>query len=296
MSVIRKSILVTGSSGFIGRHLVEALKNNNFPVYTFDKTEGYDVCRKKSFSNFLNKGIKVVFHLAGQTYVPDSWTKTDIFYKNNILGTQNVLEFCRHTGAKLIYSSAYVYGLPKYLPIDEKHPVLPNNPYAHSKWLGEELCRFCAREYQNRILIIRPFNIYGPGQKERFLIPFLFKQIREKSSIKVKDDAPKRDYLYISDLIEAYLGFIDYEGKEQVFNVGYGVSFSVREIIEMMIETAGRPIKWSSQGQKRPYEIPDTMADNRLLRTTLGWEPKVTFREGIKRILDNAKEGVFPLS
>jgi len=285
----KKRIMVTGSDGFIGRHLVEALKNNNFSVYSFDKTEGYNVSRKKSFADFLNKKIETVFHLAGQTYVPDSWAKADTFYKTNILGTQNVLEFCRYTGAELIYSSAYVYGPPKYLPIDEKHPVLPNNPYAHSKWLGEELCRFYAREYQNRILIVRPFNIYGPGQKEQFLIPLLFKQIRERGSIKVKDDTPKRDYLYISDLIEAYLGFIDYEGENRIFNVGFGVSFSVREIIEMMIEASGRPIKWSSQGEKRSYEIPDTVADNRLLRTSLGWEPKVAFREGIKRILDNAK-------
>ena len=97
-------------------------------------------------------------------------------------------------------------------------------------------------------------------------------------------------------MLPACIGFIDYEGEDKIFNVGHGVSFSVREVIEMIIEAAGRSIKWSSQGEKRPHKIPDTIADNRLLRISLGWEPKVAFREGIKRILNNAKESVFPLS
>jgi nucleoside-diphosphate-sugar epimerase len=244
----------------------------------------------------LDKEIDCVFHLAAETFLPDSWKDAASFYRTNVLGTQNALEFCNQVNAKLIYMSAYVYGIPQYLPIDEKHPVLPNNPYAHSKWLGEELCRFYARQNLSKIVILRPFNIYGPGQNERFLIPFLFKQLKEKGSIEVKDDTPRRDYLYISDFIEACVEIIDYEGEYSIFNVGYGVSFSVREVIEMIIEVLGKRIKWSSLQEKRPHEIPDTVANNQLLKKSLKWEPKVAFREGIKRILNNDEEGIFSLS
>lgn len=283
--VKKGKILVTGSEGFIGKHLVEALKNKGFSVYKFGKRNGYDICRRSSFSCLLDKKIEVVFHLAGKTYVPDSWAEAGIFYKTNILGTQNVLEFCRQAKAKLVYSSAYVYGPPKYLPIDEKHPLNPGNPYAHSKLLAEEICRLYAKAMGVRVVILRPFNVYGPGQRDCFLIPMLLKQIKEQGRITVKDDAPKRDYLYIDDLVDACILAMDYQKKFEIFNVGYGASFSVREIIKIICRRYGKNISWNSLGQIRKNEIPETIADCRRIKDALGWRPKVGFEQGISRAM-----------
>lgn len=281
-----KIILVTGATGFIGKHLVAALNKGGYSVHSFSKSLGRDICKQEAFNPFIDKEIDVVFHLAAEIFIPDSWNNMGIFYKTNTLGTQHVLEFCRKTNAKLVYVSAYIYGIPQYLPIDENHPVLPNNPYAHSKFLAEELCKFYARQIGVKSVILRPFNIYGAGQGDSFLIPALLKQIKEAGKIEVKDDTPKRDYLYISDFIEACILAMDYGKDFNIFNVGSGTSLSVKQVVEIVIECYGKGIEWISRGEKRINEIPETIADCRLIKDALGWKPKVPFEKGIKEILN----------
>lgn len=281
----KKNILVTGGAGFIGKHLVKALKALGHKVYVFDLTLGHDLMQRSSFESFLDKKIDIVFHLAGRTFVPKSWEQAELFYQTNVLGTQNVLSFCQKANAKLVYMSAYVYGIPKYLPIDEKHPVLSNNPYAHSKLMGEELCRFYAREMGIKVIVFRPFNIYGLGQNENFLIPMLLKQLKEKSAITVRDASPKRDFLYIDDFISACLKVINYEGAFTILNVGSGQVLSVKQIIEAMISIAGKSIAWQSLDQKRKNEIPETKADCTEIKKALGWEPRVDFKVGLTKMM-----------
>lgn len=281
----KKKVLVTGATGFIGKHLVGALNNREDYVYSFSKSLGYDVCDKNSFSYFIDKKIDIVFHLAGKTFVPDSWEQADIFYRINTIGTQHVLDFCKKSNARLIYVSSYVYGIPQYLPIDEKHPVLPSTPYSHSKWLGEELCKFYGRTKGVKGIILRPFNIFGKGQCEHFLIPCIVKQIKEKETIEVRDKTPKRDYLYISDFIQACLLVMDCETNFDVFNVGHGTSFSVKHIIETIIEYYGKNVEWFSHGEIKEDEIDETVADYQSFNKVFGWKPKISFREGIKDML-----------
>ena len=282
----KKKILVTGSDGFIGKHLVSALKGRGFSVYKFDKSQGYDICRKDSFSSFLDKKIGTVFHLAGKTYVPDSWDQADVFYKVNTLGTQQVLEFCKETKAKLVYLSAYVYGAAQYLPIDENHAVDPSNPYSHSKLLAEQICRLYAEVMGVRVTVLRPFNIFGPGQRDCFLIPMILKQIREQGRITVKDSAPRRDYLYIDDLIDACLLAMKNLKGYRLFNVGSGAAFSVEEIIEIICRHYKRDIPWKSLKQARKNEIPETVANYRLINCELKWKPKINFKDGIKMTIE----------
>lgn len=282
-------VLITGSDGFVGKHLVSELKKRSCEVYLFSDLRGQDVCKKEAFDDFFDKEIDIVFHLASRTFVPDSWKNPDIFYETNTFGTQNVLDFCVKTGAKLVYIGAYIYGTPKYLPIDEKHPVSPNNPYAHSKWLAEELCRFYSKEFGVKTIILRPFNIFGEGQNENFLIPFIIKQIYEKNAVEVKDANPKRDYLYISDFIDALILLMDYEKAFSIFNIGCGYSFSVKQIIEMIIECYGKEIEWFSLKQERKNEILETVADVDLIKNALNWKPVISFKEGINRMLKAAE-------
>jgi nucleoside-diphosphate-sugar epimerase len=283
---VSNRILVTGATGFIGKHLVQKLKDSGHVVYSLSKSLGYDVCDNTVFSDFLDKDIDIVFHLAGCTFVPNSWEDPYSYYYTNILGTQITLEFCRKTNTKMIFISAYVYGVPKYLPIDENHPVAPNNPYTHSKCLAEELCAFYAREMGVQTIVLRPFNLYGPGQDKHFLIPELINQINRNGEIVVKDDVPRRDYLHICDFVEACISAINTTDRFIVFNIGYGASLSVKEIVELLIENSGKNIKWRSLNEKRKNEIPDTIADCTAIKKRLGWEPRLSFIDSICGLMD----------
>jgi nucleoside-diphosphate-sugar epimerase len=132
-----KTVLVSGASGFIGRPLTEKLERAGYPMVRHSEARG-DVA---------------------SCHLPDG------------------AEFCRRHGASLTIMSSYVYGRPRYLPISEEHPVEAFNPYSHSKLLAEEACRYCARQFSLRVTIIRPFNIYGPGQNGNFLVPTLLRQV-----------------------------------------------------------------------------------------------------------------------
>jgi nucleoside-diphosphate-sugar epimerase len=279
------AILVTGATGFIGRPLVQRLEQQGHAVYRFARSMGNDIRDKDAFSAFLGKGIEIVFHLAGRNFVPDSWTNPEDFYAVNTLGTQQALEFCRRERVRMIYVSAYIYGVPHYLPIDEKHPVAPNNPYAHSKWLGEELCRFYAGILGVQTTILRPFNLYGPGQDESFLIPTIIRQAREGKEIVVKDDTPRRDYLHVDDFVEACLAARQAKEPLSIFNVGSGYSVSVREIVEAVIHATGKEMTWRSTGEVRPHEIPDTIADCEAIWHEVNWKSRIKFDVGIRSLL-----------
>ena len=132
-----EKVLVTGATGFIGRALVRRLREDGREVIDLGSRDG-DIRRRATLARFLDAGVRCVFHLAGRSFVPDSWTDPGGFLEINVLGTANALEFCRAAGAGLVFVSAYVYGEPEHLPIDESAPVRPNNPYAHSKHMAEQ--------------------------------------------------------------------------------------------------------------------------------------------------------------
>jgi nucleoside-diphosphate-sugar epimerase len=199
---VDETVLVTGATGFIGNALCSRLEANETKVIRMSRSLGQDVTSQAAFEPFLKSGVGTVYHLAARTFVPESWTDPASFYRVNTIGTQHALEFCRAVGARLFYLSAYVYGTPEYLPIDENHPVQPSNPYAHSKWLGEELCRYYFRTWNLPVTIVRAFNAYGPGQSSRFLVPSIVRQWVQGEVVRVANLAPKRDFVYLDDLVE----------------------------------------------------------------------------------------------
>ncbi len=278
------NILVTGSAGFIGRALVSRFRGEGHRVFAFDTEQG-DITVEHSLDIFYNDGIEHVFHLAGKTFVPESWSDPFAFFNVNLMGTVNVLEFCRTTGAGLTYVSSYLYGEPSYLPIDEDHPLKSYNPYSQSKIIADQTSRFYALNYHIPVCIFRPFNAYGPGQSNRFLIPEIISKVMDPSVavVEVMDLKPRRDYIYIDDLVDALDLSI---GKPHgIYNIGSGTSYSVEDIIKIVMQFSGITKPYHAKAMTRPNEIYDLYADIRKAGEDLNWSPKTSFEAGIRNCI-----------
>jgi nucleoside-diphosphate-sugar epimerase len=282
---VSRTILVTGAEGFVGRHLVRALEAKNHRVITHTRRSGNIACCDLPFD-----GVEHVFHLAARTYVPDSWINPRGFYAVNVMGTANVMEFCRQQNASATLVSSYVYGQPERLPVAEDHPVRPFNPYAHSKILAEEVGRYYEATFGVKLSIIRPFNLYGPGQSGAFLIPKLLRQAisPDVRFIAVNDIRPRRDHLFIDDFVELLLRFAA-TGTSGVFNAGSGTSFSIQELVEIVNSFLEEPKPLVCSGKPRLDEVFDVYAETIRARR-LGWEPRVPLREGLRVTLDAMRD------
>lgn len=285
-----RRILVTGSRGFVGKYLVPALQQQGCTVYEMDRVIGHDVSDLSTFQSFYKENIEVVIHLAGLTYVPTSWDDPTLYYRVNTFGTQNVLDFCKHNHSSLINVSSYLYGIPKYQPIDEQHPVNPNNPYAHSKLLAEHLCDFYRDHFGIKVITVRPFNFYGLGQDRRFLIPLICTQVTQEKCVRLENLTPRRDFLHVKDFVDLCMVLLKYDGKEFLFNAGSGMSYSPREILHIIEKIIGRTIHVEEKGSNRVNEIPETLANCALAREKLSWTPKISMDDGLREILEYYKE------
>jgi len=276
-------VLVTGSDGFVGRALTRRLCRDGYRLTEVDLTRGVDVTHWDQLRH--TAPFDVVVHLAARTFVPDSFRQPHDFYHTNVTGTLNVLELARRHGARVVYASAYVYGRPRYLPIDEAHPVQALNPYTAGKLLGEDLCRAYHRHSGVPVVILRAFNIYGPGQRPEFLIPRIV-QALPQGEVRLADPDPRRDWLYLDDAVTAYTKAVAFNAEPWVvFNVGAGQSHSVREVADTVRRLGGRPFTVHYEGRRREGEIDDLVADCRRIGAALDWRATVDLTEGIRRLL-----------
>jgi UDP-glucose 4-epimerase len=286
-----KRILVTGASGFVGSRLASELSRRGAEVIPIDNRDKHsvDIRDWRNVSTLGSKLGKVdlLYHLAALMFVPYSFENPREIYEVNVLGTLNILELCRfHNVEKLIFASSYVYGNPQYLPIDESHPLNPASPYARSKVMGEDLCKAYHEDYGMKCIILRPFNIYGEGQSDGFLMPSIIKQL-PSGKIQLMDPEPRRDFLYVSDAIAAYVKSADYDESDfEIFNIGSGVSYSVREVVARVLKVWGKTVEVSYKHQKRRGEIIDVAANIQKAKSKLGWKPNVSLEDGIKMYLE----------
>jgi nucleoside-diphosphate-sugar epimerase len=282
---VSERVLVTGGSGFVGRRLVRSL-SEGAEVYAPDRSN-LDVAA----GPLPELSADWVIHLAGRTYVPASWSDPADFYRVNVQGTVNILEYCRRSQAKLIYVSGYCYGIPETLPISEIAPLKPNNPYAFSKCAAEQACRFFFECLQTSVMIVRPFNIYGPGQSADFLIPRIVEQAIDSAvtAVVVEDDAPRRDYVHVDDVIGAIEILRRNPRPGATFNIGSGESYSVAEVAEMVCRAADVEKPVVSRGNRRANDIPDVIADITAIRDAIGWSPSVALPDGLRGMVDRAK-------
>lgn len=274
-----KTILLTGANGFIGKN-IQALLGERYHIISVTRESKYDIMNLNSLLEIAN--VDVVIHTAAKTFVPDSFDNPYEFYKFNIDSTLNIAEYCRIKKIKnLIYLNSYAYGSPNYLPIDEKHPVSFHSPYNKSKFIAEELLFNYLSDITN-VISLRLFNIYGKYQSDNFLIPEILKQIKGNNEIKVKDLEPKRDFIYVKDLVFLIDKIINSDNKNGIYNIGSGFSYSVEEIIDFIKINIDVDIQVSSENTRRKNEVMDCVADINKVKKDFNWIPKFDLQMGLK--------------
>jgi nucleoside-diphosphate-sugar epimerase len=279
---MNQRVLLTGGSGFVGRRLLLCFTAEGIEIFAPGR-DALDVAANV----FPDLSVDIVIHLAARTFVPDSWVDPADFYRVNAQGTVNVLDYCRRKQAQLIYVSGYCYGVPTSLPISESAVVHPNNAYAFSKSAAEEACRFFFEFFGIPVSIVRPFNIYGPGQSPHFLIPRIVEQainpaVRE---IVVEDDAPRRDYVHVDDVIAAIRSLLLAPKTGATFNVGSGESYSVAQLVKFVCSAANVDKPLVSRGNRRLHDIPDVIADITAIRNAIGWSPSISLVDGLQGVI-----------
>jgi len=264
-----KKILITGGSGFLGSKLVEKLKDK-YNIIIFNKSNNKDITKKE---DFVGLEADYVIHLAALTR---SQNNEDMF-NINVNGTLNVLEFCKEKKAKFVFaSSAAVYGDYKEA-IKEDFLLKPKSFYGLTKVLGEKMCEFYNKNFNIPIVVLRIFNMYGPEQQKGFLIPDIVSQLKNEKII-IGNPYPKRDYVYVNDVVEAFVKGLELAGFN-IINIGTGKSHSGKEVVEML-------------AKDKEIEFLDSIkidsnscADISKARELLNWKPKVFLEEGLRRVL-----------
>ena len=278
-------ILITGYSGFIGSYLQKKLEKTEHELILVDIANGTNICDWQQVKQY--EGMDVIVHLANLSFVPASYEQPKKFYETNYLSTLNMLELCRLNNAKMVFFSSYIYGHPQYQPIDENHPTQAFNPYAQTKVICESLCEGYNRDFKVPITIFRPFNIYGTGQNPDFLIPSIIQQAKT-GKIVIKNDRPKRDYIHVEDIIDAIITAIETENADksiQKYNLGSGLSYSVKEIVDMLRGLFDTEIEYICTHEIRPNDVLDTIADISKIQNELHWKPSISILEGLTKMV-----------
>ena len=297
------NILVTGGNGFVGTYLVKKLSGmgNNIIVYSqftrknpffeelvknnsnIDCIQG-DITNYKSISSAC-KNADVIFHLAAA--VGDDAQKTFLI---NGMGTLNVLEAARQESIKRVIfaSTAYVYGSPKYLPIDEKHPVSPNSYYGISKLVGELYCKYYYKNYGVDIVILRFASIYGKGIENSYpmkAISIFLRAILKDEAITIYGSGNQfRDYVYIDDVVDAFINAMKRDVSGNVFNIAGGVKVTTMELARMMIKIADKDIKLNKKITKNNDTQDNYVFEITKAKRLLDFRPTPLI-EGLKNVL-----------
>ncbi|MDZ7719671.1 MAG: GDP-mannose 4,6-dehydratase [Balneolaceae bacterium] len=278
-------IAVTGASGFIGSHLVRKLKEERHEVAVISREKGIDITKWSSVKGL--EPCKVIVHLAAKTFVPNSFKNPMDFYKTNYLATLNALELARKWKARMIFLSSYFYGCPQYIPVDEKHPLNPHNPYAQSKMQSEQLCEAYARDFNVPSIAFRLFNVYGPGQNGSFLIPEILDKIKKNEVITLNDPRPKRDFIHIDDVLRAIIKGLDYNSTSfEVFNLGTGNSTDVEKLVALIQRYSPKYFEIVFKNEYREGEILCSEANIQKAKRMLNWHPKISLEQGIKSFFE----------
>lgn len=299
---------MTGATGFIGSHLCLRLLDLGMEVHGLDDLSRGSLKRAKILKNSgmsLHKAdvrdwatvhevlheVKpdAVIHLAALISVEESIRMPELYMEVNAEGTRNIVRAASNVGSgRLIYaSSAAVYGNPIRLPITEDHPTSPLSPYGLSKLMGE---RYVTSEFigREKPVILRIFNVYGPGQNPEYagvITKFMERLSQGDPPIIFGDGEQTRDFIHVDDVVEAFIRSLDTPLNETaVLNVGSGRPFKIIELARMMIRLYGLNVE-PIHVPPRPGDVRGSYADISLAKRLLGWNPKISLEEGLRRLI-----------
>jgi UDP-glucose 4-epimerase len=300
--------VVTGGAGFIGSHLVDRLLKSGCSVTVLDN---FSTGRRGNLAHQKNnkklkiieadvsdfkrikphfKEAEVVFHLAALADIVPSIVNPLGYYRSNVSGTVCVAEACRLSGVKrlLFAASSSCYGIPDIYPTPESAQIRPQYPYALTKYLGEQIVLHWGKIYKLPVVSLRLFNVYGPrsrtsGTYGAVFGVFLAQKLHGKPFTVVGDGTQTRDFVFVTDVAEAFFMAAGSSLDQEIVNVGSGNTYSVNRLVELL---GGEVVHIP----KRPGEPDCTFADINKIRKLLGWQPRVSFEEGVKKILENIND------
>ena len=304
-------ILVTGADGFIGSHLTEELVRLGYEVRAFVLYNSFgslgwlDHCVsdiKGQFEVFSGdirdphgvkeamKGCDVVLNLAALIAIPYSYHSPDTYVDTNIKGTLNILQAARDLGVKKVIqtSTSEVYGTARFVPITEDHPLQGQSPYAATKIAADQLAYSFYASFGLPVVILRPFNTYGPRQSARAVIPTIITQIASgKHKIKLGSISPTRDFNYVQDTVAGFIAALtSQQGLGEVVNIGSNFEISIGDTAKIIAATMGAEIDIiTDEVRLRPErsEVERLWADNDKAKKLFDWEPMYGGLEGFER-------------
>lgn len=309
-------VLVTGADGFIGSHLTEALTRCGAEVTALSLYNSFDSLgwlddlpprtltaircvrgdvRDSAFVRRLCVGQDVIFHLAALIAIPYSYAVAHSYVETNVVGTLNVLEAARenHVSRVIHTSTSEVYGSAQTLPISECHPLHGQSPYSASKIAADMMAEAYARSFDLNVVILRPFNSFGPRQSERAIIPMLIRQYLDPACtvLKVGETTTVRDFTFVADTVSAFMsaGLAPMVETGTPYNAGSGIAVSVGELIEILSDITGTikaVVHEDVRMRPRNSEVRALCADSSKLFADIGWRPRISFRDGLTTTID----------
>jgi NAD dependent epimerase/dehydratase len=308
-----RTVLVTGADGFIGSHLVERLVADGARVRAFclynsqgswgwldgalpEVRDALDVrlgdVRDARFVEACCEGVDVVFHLAALIAIPYSYSAPQSFVETNVGGTLNVLEACRrHRVGRLVHTStSEVYGTPDRLPIRETHPLSAQSPYAATKVAADQLALSFQRSFGTPVVVLRPFNTYGPRQSSRAVLPTILTQLLSgRREVQIGRLDTKRDLTYVSDTVDGFVRAATADVEGETIQLGTGHAVSIAELFEAACRVVGVQATAREDARRlRPdaSEVLVLESDPARAAQKLGWTPRVPLDEGLRRTAD----------
>jgi UDP-glucose 4-epimerase len=307
-SVRDARVLVTGACGFIGSHLTRRLVAEGAEVHamtsevssvfprrlldlrgSIEVHEGNLMDRSAMDAIVRSARPAFIFHLGAYTHVGKSWQRVDECIQANIQGTMNLLQALADTGYERFVNTgtSEIYGDIE-VPFREDAIVNPISPYSVSKYAAERFCRLFQRAYGWPIVLLRPFNAYGPAQTPDRVIPEIIVRALRKEPLAMTQGRQTREFNYVEDLTEGFLLAATTPGVEgEIFNIGGGEEISMRDVATTILDLMGNPIEPQFGAlPERPTEIMRMYCDSSKARDRLGWAPGHTLREGLERTID----------
>ena len=309
-----RRVLVTGAAGFIGSHLVEGLVTAGARVtalirYTSSGSRGWLASsRLASDVEFVTaditdadvvgkamRGQDTVFHLAALIGIPYSYAAPESYVRTNVEGTTNVLRAALDANVRRVVhtSTSEVYGTARVVPIREDHPLQTQSPYSASKAAADLLAWSFHRSFGLGVVIVRPFNTYGPRQSARAVIPTIVSQALTSGEIRLGHTEPTRDFTYVTDMVDGFLRLAQAdEAVGEVINLGSGTEISIGSLaarIQSITGTQARIVLEAERTRPAASEVERLCADNSRART-LGWTPRVSLDTGLGETIAWIKE------